>query len=376
MEPSVPLTDYLYQKSGAGRIPLSGTFELSPVCNLSCRMCYVRKTAREVQASPRPILTLEQWLDIARQAREAGMLFLLLTGGEPLAWPDFWTLYEELIAMGFLININTNGVLIDEAASQRFRRLPPKRINVTLYGAGNETYRALCGEEVFDQVDRGIRLLQKAGVNVKLNSSFTPWNVRDMEKILAYAKDLGIPLQTTAYMLPPVRRRPDLVGQNDRLTPEEAARCRIRYHQLQTDPESHRAYLEGILRGWTQPPVLEEGCLDPLDGHIRCRAGSAAFWITWDGWMTPCGMMNEPKADLSTGDFSRCWKEITEHCATMRLSGLCGQCANQTLCHPCAAVAAAETGTPGGIPAYLCSMALHMRRIAEEELEKLRREGT
>ena len=34
--------DYLHRKAAARKIPLSGTFELSPVCNFSCRMCYLR----------------------------------------------------------------------------------------------------------------------------------------------------------------------------------------------------------------------------------------------------------------------------------------------------------------------------------------------
>lgn len=78
---------YKAEKSG---IPLSGTFELTPVCNFSCRMCYVRKTAEEVRNSSRPMRTLEQWLALAREARDAGMLYLLLTGGEPTIWPGFW----------------------------------------------------------------------------------------------------------------------------------------------------------------------------------------------------------------------------------------------------------------------------------------------
>ena len=94
------LTEFLYAKASRMRIPLSGTFELSPVCNFSCRMCYVRRTAKEVAESPRRILTLEDWRRIAREARDAGMLYLLLTGGEPLLWPDFWTLYDELVEIG------------------------------------------------------------------------------------------------------------------------------------------------------------------------------------------------------------------------------------------------------------------------------------
>lgn len=119
------LTDYLYSKASRMLVPLSGTFELSPVCNFSCRMCYVRKTAKEVQESPRKILTLDDWRRIAKEAREAGLLYLLLTGGEPFLWPDFWTLYDELIDMGFLISINTNGSLIDDEAIAHLKRRPP-----------------------------------------------------------------------------------------------------------------------------------------------------------------------------------------------------------------------------------------------------------
>lgn len=78
------LTQYLFDRASRTLTPLSGTFELSPVCNLACKMCYVRKTPAEVAASPRPPVGLIQWLSIAEQARDAGMLYLLLTGGEPV----------------------------------------------------------------------------------------------------------------------------------------------------------------------------------------------------------------------------------------------------------------------------------------------------
>lgn len=109
------LTQYLFDRASRTLTPLSGTFELSPVCNLACKMCYVRKTPAEVAASPRPPVGLIQWLSIAEQARDAGMLYLLLTGGEPFLWQDFWPLYERLSTMGFLISINSNGTLLDEA---------------------------------------------------------------------------------------------------------------------------------------------------------------------------------------------------------------------------------------------------------------------
>ena len=133
------VSDHLYSKAAARRIPISGTFELTPLCNFACRMCYVRKTPEQVKAHDRPMLTYDDWLRIAREGREQGMLFLLLTGGEPLLWPRFWELYEKLVDMGMLVAINTNGSLIDDEAIERFKRRPPRRVNITLYGGCDGT---------------------------------------------------------------------------------------------------------------------------------------------------------------------------------------------------------------------------------------------
>lgn len=373
---SVQLTDYIYRKASRARVPLSGTFEVSPVCNLSCKMCYVRRTPGEVAQSPRRQMTLEEWLALARQAREAGMLFVLLTGGEPLLWPHFWELYEQLIAMGFVVSVNTNGTLIDEAAVERLKKMPPKRLNITLYGADDETYYRLCGTRgMFDKVDGAIRALTEAGVLVKLNGSFTPYNVCDMDKIIAYARELGLQIDTTTYMFPPVRRCPEQFGENDRFTPEEAARHRVRCVERMNTYEQYAAYLRAVRAGVVEPPGLDEGCIDPVDGRIRCRAGKSAFWVTWDGWMTACGMMPEPKCDLRQMEFGDAWETLCEASSEIRLSGICDGCANQQLCHTCAAIAYCETGHFSGIPQYLCRMARQMRVIAEEELEILLPKG-
>ena len=363
-----PLTDYLYTKACHLHIPMNGTFELSPVCNFSCRMCYVRKTQSEVHNSPRKILTLDDWRRIAHEARDAGMLDLLLTGGEPLLWPDFWTLYEELIDMGFLVSINTNGSLIDEKAIARFRAKPPQRINITLYGASDKTYQKLCGiGGVYTKVDRAIRDLMDAGITVKLNCSLTPDNSEDIDRIVDYAKERNTVLSVATYMFPPVRRDPKQIGVNRRFTPEESAEYMMRYLRRNRGEERFRGYVESILTGRSEPLGLDSECVDPVDGKIRCRAGKASFWITWDGWLTPCGMMPEPKIDVTDKPFAKAWNELVEAAAAVRLSGLCDKCSNRDICHPCAAIAYAETGGFAGIPIYRCQAVQQMCKLALEE---------
>ncbi len=347
-------------------IPLNGTFELSPVCNFSCRMCYVRKSQKEVMSSPRKILTLDDWRHIAREARNAGMLELLLTGGEPLLWPDFWTLYEELVDMGFLVSINTNGSLIDDQAIERFRIRPPQQINITLYGASDNTYCRLCGiSGVFSKVDAAIRGLINAGLTVKLNCSLTPANADDIEWIVDYAKEVNTVLSVATYMFPPVRRDPSQIGVNERFTPEESAQYMMRYLLRNRGEQRFQGYLKSITEGYAEPLGLDSDCIDPADGQVRCRAGRAAFWVTWDGWMLPCGMMTHPKVDLKECSFQDAWERLRSDTADIRLSGLCDKCPNRNVCHPCAAVAYAETGSFSAVPTYRCQATQQMCRIAQ-----------
>ena len=184
------------------------------------------------------------------------MLYLLLTGGEPFLWPDFWELYMYLSKKGFLISINSNGSLIDEGVIEQLKERPPIRINITLYGASNATYEKLC------KASNG-----------------------DLEAMIQYAEEKQLILETNPYMFPPLRKNPEKIGVNDRFTPKETAYWQIKRYQLQYGNELYQKYLQGICDGMVKPQGMDESCYDPIDGKVRCRAGKAAFWITWDGYM-------------------------------------------------------------------------------------------
>lgn len=366
---TAPLAEKLLFKADKAKIPLNGTFELSPICNFSCRMCYIRKTPKEVAAHHRSMMTLERWIELGRQACDSGMLYLLLTGGEPLLWPEFWELYDALYEMGLLIGINTNGSLIDEKAIEKWTERPPYRVNITLYGASDEAYEALCGAKGrCEEVKKAIRALRSAGINVKLNCSLTPYNAADLKEIVEFAREEKVQITVSTYMYPPVRRDENMTGQNDRFKPEEAAWYHMQRYRYQKGESAYREFLENIQNGIVEPVCFEEECVDPMDGKIRCRAGTSTFWITWDGYMTPCGMMPEPKVDMTKKSFAEAWEETVTVSSGLHTSTVCEKCQNQQMCHSCAAIAYAETGTTSGIPTYLCEMMHEMRKIADREL--------
>ena len=183
------LTDYLYAKAAKNHLPLGGTFELSPVCNFSCKMCYVRKTHEQIRCEGKCLRTPEEWLDLAKKCAHEGMLYLLLTGGEPFLYPGFKDLYIALHKMGLVLSINSNGTMIDEQTVAWLKEYAPSRINITLYGASEDTYQRICGNrEGYHRAVKAIRLLLEAKIPVVINSSMIPENADDLEEIVKFGR--------------------------------------------------------------------------------------------------------------------------------------------------------------------------------------------
>ena len=125
---------YVYRKGAAKKVPVSGTFELTPRCNFNCKMCYIHLTEEE-QRKKGEELTAAQWINIGKEATDQGMLYLLLTGGEPTLRPDFCEIYTELVKMGLFVSINTNASLVNSKILDCFIKYKPEKINITLYGS-------------------------------------------------------------------------------------------------------------------------------------------------------------------------------------------------------------------------------------------------
>ena len=86
--------EYLCMQADRNKIPLSTAFELLPLCNMNCEMCYIRMSREELARQGR-IGSADEWLHIAEEMKEAGTLFVLLTGGEPMMHPQFWEIYRD-----------------------------------------------------------------------------------------------------------------------------------------------------------------------------------------------------------------------------------------------------------------------------------------
>jgi len=343
------LSTYLHSKGRKQGLPIGGNFELTARCNFNCPMCYVHLKQEDIDAQGRE-LTAKQWLDLAQAARDQGMVFALLTGGEPFVRKDFFEIYGAMKAMGLLVSINSNGSMLSGEIRRKLLDNPPLRINISLYGGCNETYRSMCGQPAFDQVVENIRALKEGGIDVCINLSVTPYNRQDIEKIFAIAGSLGIHVRSTSYMYPSVRVNGEF-GCGNRLTPEEAAEATVEMDRLRFTPEEFTLRAENVHKLIAVEP---KECAADMEEGVLCRAGSTAFWLTWDGRMLPCGMMPGPAAYPLEMGFDAAWQEIRRQTAAIRRPHKCTTCPKKDICPACAAVYITETGAFDQVPEYVC----------------------
>ncbi len=350
---------YFHAKGAALGLPVAGNFELTTRCNFNCKMCYVHDNNADGE------LTAEEWIALGKEAAAAGMVFLLLTGGEPLCRRDFKEIYLGLKKLGLLISINTNGSLIDGEYLEFFRQNPPLRMNISLYGCSNSTYKSLCKNESFERVAKNIAALKEAGIQVKINSSITPDNACDIEGIYRFGESVGCPVKATTYMFPPVRVNGQKYGDAPaRFSAREAAEYMLLCREQYMSPEQ-------LASAWAGDPMSDElDCTDGQGEHMNCRAGKTAFWVTWDGRMTPCGMFPIDGWSVKELGFALAWQNVRDYCASLVLPAKCKSCNYKARCPSCAAACLTETGDTSLLPEYVCEMTAHLEKLTHEKYKK------
>lgn len=358
---------HLYTKAALNRIPISGTFELLPVCNLDCKMCYVKKSMSEVKRLG-GLRSADEWIALGKRAVDAGMLFLLLTGGETFLFPEIEKLYTSLHKMGLAIDINSNGTLIGEQEVSWLKKQLPRHVKISLYGASEDSYQRLCGsKEAFHKVIKAFELLKNAGIIVYSSITVTPSNYEELDEMMDICEYYKIPVKATSYMFPPARSQQAEIYGRYRLSPEDAARATLKIAKRQNDEkvfyERAEQYCEDSYQKYLEFMDESIGC-----GKMGCRAGFCTFWITWQGEMIPCAMMEFGKYPvMGENNFMEAWRKTNQEVDRIQISSACSQCKARSACYSCAASSYTETGRTDSRPPYVCEMTSHYMRMMKQE---------
>lgn len=344
----------LREKADILKFPIAGTFELSPMCNMDCRMCYVRMNKQEFDKTGERLRTADEWIKLGKSAVEQGMMFLLLTGGEPFLYPEFLKVYEALRRMGLIILINSNGTMMTDEILDGLTANKPRRVNLSLYGSSDKIYADLCrNPKGFTQVINAVERLQERKIDIRFSMAVTPWNKDDFPNMIAVAKKYDVPVSIANYIFPAQRRN---------MTCEEAALHRF-------SPELAGAYGVEVSKLYNTNETLCHTAIEKLNkvknasipeweqrNGFWCRGGNSVFWVTWDWRVLPCGMVQHPAVKTNGDDFGESWKKLRAEMDKVWLSSECYNCPKKSVCQTCAASMMTETGSYGMKPEYQCRM--------------------
>lgn len=332
---------------------LVANFELTARCNLQCKMCYVCRPANDKLAKDKE-LTTAQWIRIAEEARDAGLLFLTLTGGEVFLREDFKTIYEKCTKLGFIIKIYTNGTLMTPDIINWLATMPPKEVSITLYGTSRETYQKVTGNaEGFDKTVQSIDNLHAKGIQTETKTTVIHGNMHEYKQFVDFTVQRESRVGVVNYVSP--RREgchSDPLG--NRLSPQELfnyERKISEYHRLVSMEKDE---IFPIIRNNDNNELLNK--IVPTDA-FKCLGGKCAAWFTWDGRLTPCGLLEIPETNPQEKGFLAAWEELKHKCTLIPVSKKCRECQYQSYCDYCPAKLYRETGYFDQPAPYLCELA-------------------
>ncbi|MFF0449694.1 radical SAM protein [Streptomyces sp. NPDC004609] len=264
------------------------TYEINQGCNFGCEHCFLpdRKFMGLSGEEKGHLLTL---------LRDAGVLWLQFTGGEPTIDPDFHAAYRTAYDMGMLLEILTNGSRLHHpAVINLLTSLPPHKITVSLYGATAESFDALTQRAgSFKAVMKGITAAKEAGIPLEITLIITKYSAHEVEAMRELADRYGVSRKEYGTISPTYK------GGNE---------------PLATQAED-----------WVNRSSVFAGC----------PAGHRFFHVDPHGWATMCKIGRENPVNLMSEGLSGLARLPGIADSQMLRSGGCAGCRLSKTCRVC-----------------------------------------
>ncbi len=250
------------------------SFELTYRCVEKCIHCYIDDAPKFCAADE---LTLEEYKNILRQARDMGCVSILFTGGEVLLRPDLCDIVEYAVKLGFIVNIYTTGVGLTNKVFERLCAAKVNSISVSLYsGIASEHDKITGVKGSFEKTLKAALMFKAAGVNTFIKCVAMKQNFDSLESLYELGKRLNI-----------------YVGISPRIISGHAEKCSGDYslgtlelykkfyelnsRYVEVDKTANKPSREQLLNGTSCRAGLNSLSIDPFGGVRACLSFPKAF---------------------------------------------------------------------------------------------------
>jgi radical SAM protein with 4Fe4S-binding SPASM domain len=309
-------------------VPIAAHLDVTYRCNERCEHCYL-------EHDDKGEMTTAEIAGILGQLAGAGVLFLTISGGEPLLRRDLFEILERARALRFNVKLKTNAVMIREAEAQRIRALGVEQVQISVY-----SHRA----EVHDRITklpgslkktlRAVEFLNSQGLKVTIANVLMRPNLEDAGGVQRLAVEMGVGYTLDPTITPMMNGDTGVLGLR---APREAL------HQAFRDPA-----LVGNVDEFCAPPApTDEEAL----AQIPCGAGHTSCYISPYAEVYPCVQFPLPSGNLRRQSFLEIWRNSSElkQVRSIRARDLptCSSCVHVSSCTRCPGLAFMEGNMRG-----------------------------
>lgn len=339
------LSSFLDFKAREKGVPVHCQFELTPLCNFNCPMCYVHLNPDQLNG--RSVFSVEEWKDLMHQAWEAGMIHATLTGGECLTYPGFDELFLYLHSLGCDISVLTNGYLLNDERIRFFKEHPPAFIQITLYGWNDDVYERITGKRAFQTVMENARKAIEADLPISINVTPSIYLGEDVLETIRIGMKMSKSFTVNSALFTPREE----TGRSDHQDTSETD-LYIRIYRLINE------------LGGRETKEADEDKLLPAGGPfhecnecgLRCGGGRSSYVLDWKGMMMACNRMHMINADARRIGIKEAWAKVNHEASNWPRVPECIECPYDRVCNNCAGNML-RFAAPGKQPTELCEQA-------------------
>lgn len=218
------IVGYFEQKTQVSKLntdfPVRVLWKITGACNCTCRHCWA-SLGKPIESS--------QLIKVAEELSNGHIAMVSLSGGEPLLCPDLFKIYRILKKRNAIVEILTNGSLIDEIWVKKYLEVADTSIDVvqiSLDGSTSEIHDSQRNKKIFDQVIYAIKLLKSNKVKVRISMTATHNNEYDVYNTYLLCNSLGVDVMSISPVFPLRKGKMQINNLNESVYLEELLRCK------------------------------------------------------------------------------------------------------------------------------------------------------
>ena len=178
--------------------PLFLAWQLTNRCGARCLACCEESGPDKAW---RDELSRDEALDLAQRIGEFGIPYVAFGGGEPLAVPHCWELFERLGAAGVALKLETDGSRIDDRAADRLAALDVHCVQISVDGATAASHDRARPGSSFGAATSAIKRLVARGLPPQFVFVPNRFNLREIVAAFDLAAGLGCDAFVTGPMM-------------------------------------------------------------------------------------------------------------------------------------------------------------------------------